>query len=151
MDAGTVVIEPGIDAGSMTDDQILALTQRTRVGVVSKLITAGNGGLPGDKEDRDTLFKALDGLDKVALTRKRITADQEQASGVSQAVGLIAALLRQSKTNYNTLEVSDATVLEAPTLGDDVPPPDLVPGETEIHAGQLNYAAFVAGKQAPAS
>lgn len=147
MDAGNAVIEPSIDAGSMSDDQILAITQRTRVAIVNKLVNKTPGGLPDDKEDRDALFKAMEGLDKVALVRKRIAADVEQASGVSQAVGLVAALLRQAKTNYNTVDVDDATVLEAPTLGDEVPPPELVPGETEIHAGQLNYESFVAGKQ----
>lgn len=147
MDAGTVVIDPSIDAGSMSDDQILALTQRTRVGVVNHLANKKPGGIPDDKEDRDALFKALDGLDKVALTRKRIAADVEQASGVSQAVSLISTLLRQSKTTYNTVDVDDATVVSAPTLSNDIPEPELVPGETEINAGQLNYDAFVAGKQ----
>lgn len=149
MDTGTVVIEPVIDYSQMTDDQILALTQHKRVTIVQHL-TRAPGGIPGDKEDRDALFKSLDGLDKIALTRKRIQADQETTAGVTQAVGVITQLLRQSKLNYNTVDVEDVDASEMPKLGDDVPAPILVPGETEINAPQLDYDSFVAGRQAAA-
>lgn len=148
MEAGTVVVDPCIDAGSMTDDQILALTQHTRVKIVKNLVNKTPGGLPGDQEERDALFRAMDGLDKVALTRKRIDADKEASSGVSHAVGLVAALLRQSKTNYSLADVVD-TNREIPRLSDDIPDPVLVPGETEINAGQLDYDSFVAGRAQP--
>ena len=149
MDTGAVVIEPSIDAGSMTDDQILAFTQRIRVDQVNHILKTKPGGVIECKEDREYLIKNIEGLDKVALVRKRIAADKEAATGVSQAVGLISALLRQSKTTYNTTDVVDVSA-PAPKLSSDIPEPDLVPGETEINAGQLSYDEFVAGKQ-PAS
>lgn len=151
MDTGTAVTEPVIDYGQLTDDQILAFTQHTRVNIVKSLVAKAPGGLPGDKEDRDALFKSMEGLEKVALTRKRITADTESNAGVSQAVGLITQLLRQSKMNYNTGDITDVEDSVAPRLGDDIPEPELVPGETEINAPQLDYDSFVAGKQPAAS
>ena len=147
MDTGTAVIEPAIDGGSMSDDQVLAYGQNVRINVVRHLTSNKPGGLPGDKEERDALFKALDGLDKVALTRKRIAADQDTANGMSHAVSLVAHILRQSKSSYNTIDASEIeSTRPTPTLGHDVPPPVLVPGETEIHAPQLDYDSFVSNR-----
>lgn len=144
MDAGQVVIEPVLDAASMTDDQVLRLTQGIRVNIVRELTkkAAANGGLPGDMEDREALFKQLDGLDKLAISRKRIEADREQSTGVSQAVGLISQLLRQSKSHYGDLP--DAADREPPRLDNSVPAPELVFGETEVEPPQLDYNSFVA-------
>lgn len=143
MDQVQVVAAPVIDGASMTEDQVLALTQGIRVGIVRTLTTkaAITGGLPGDSEDRDALFKSLEGLDKSALTRKRIKADQEQATGVTHAVGLISQLLRQAKSNYgNTID--DAT-REIPVLGNQVPEPVLVQGELDQAPAQLDYDSFI--------
>lgn len=144
METGQVVIEPVIDAASMTEDQILQLTQGLRVGFVREITrTAKNpAGLPDCKEQRDALFKNLEALEKVALTKKKIAADNETASGVTAAVGVISQLLRQSKNHYGDLPAIPGR--EAPQLGSHIPPPVMVEGETEIEPAQLNYDSFVA-------
>jgi len=144
METGQVVIEPVLDAASMTEDQVLQLTQTLRVGFVREITrTAKNpGGLPDCQEQRDALFKNLDALEKVALTKKKITADSETASGVSQAVGVISQLLRQSKSHYGDLPVLAGR--ETPQLGSHIPAPVMVEGETEIEPAQLDYDSFVA-------
>jgi len=150
MDTGIEVIDaqPVIDPASMTDDQILALTQSIRIKAIRHLTGKAiqTGGLPGDIEDRDALKHHLDGLEKVALSRKKIAVDQQTNAGMAAAAGMIAGVLRQTSQYYGT-PVSNENVVP-PTLGDEIPDPDLVPGETEVDTPQLEYNSFVASVKA---
>lgn len=143
METGQLVIEPVLDAASMTEDQILQLTQRARVGFIRGIMETAKtaSGLPDCTEQRDALFKNLDALEKVALTKKKITADKEDAAGVSNAVAMFSQLLRQSKSHYG--ELPQLPDREPPKLGDHIPDPVLVEGETEIDAAQMDYDSFV--------
>lgn len=147
MEAGQLVIEPVLDAASMSEDQILQLTQKARVGFVRGIMETAKtaSGLPDCTEQRDALFKNLDALEKVALTKKKITADKEGATGVSNAVHVISQLLRQSTNHYGSLPAHADR--EPPKLGSHIPEPVLVEGETEIEAAQMDYDSFVTKAQ----
>jgi hypothetical protein len=130
----------------MPEDEVLDYTQRVRRTVVTELT---KGGIPGDNNDRALLVQALDGLDRQAMGVKRIKADEKSASGLSEASALVAQLLREAGRSRQNHDVIDVVVREAPTLGADVPRPQLVPGELDIAPRQMNYDEFAAGRPQP--
>jgi hypothetical protein len=134
---------------AMPEDEVLDFTQKVRRGVIKDLLK--NGMVPGDNSDRSLLTSMLDGLDRQAVGIKRIKAEEKAASGMSEASALAAQLLKEAgRTRIGGDDVVDVPVREVPTLGDDVPRPQLVPGETDISPRQSNYEEFAANRpQAP--
>jgi hypothetical protein len=128
----------------MSEDQVLAYTQGKRRVIIDKLTEAGK--VPDEKTEVSLLVSALDGMDRAALTQKRIKADEKSAQGMAGAANIIAKLLTQvnSKGKNTDLENSSSAPL---TLGDEIPAPNLVPGETEITPGQMDFDSFTASFQ----
>lgn len=127
---------------AMPEDEVLDYTQKVRRGVVKDLLK--NGMVPGDNSDRTLLMNMLDGLDRQAVNLKRIKAEEKAATGMSEATALVAQLLKEAgRTRLDTGDVVDAEVRVVPSLGDDIPRPDLVPGEMEISPRQTNYEEFM--------
>jgi hypothetical protein len=134
------VVTPG-----MNEDEVLAYTQNLRVRII-KEVTKG-GVVPDDRSAQSLLMNQLDSLERTALTSKRIKADEAAAETGAGAAALIAKLLSQAGSGRREeTDIIEARVV--PVLGSDVPEPVLVPGETEIAPGQLDYDSFMA-KHAP--
>jgi hypothetical protein len=128
----------------MSEDQVLAYTQSKRRHIVEKLTI--DGKVPDEKTEVSLLISALDGMDRAALTNKRIKADEKASQGIAGAASVIAKLLTQvnSKGKSTDLEIISGAPL---TLGTDIPAPDLVPGEIEITPGQMDFDSFTASFQ----
>lgn len=124
----------------MNEDQVLAYTQGKRRNIVDKLTNAGK--VPDDKTEVSLLISALDGMDRAALTQKRIKSDEKAAQGISGAAAVIAKLLIQVGSNNSTHQISDS--ITPPAIGKEIPDPLLVPGEAEINPGQLDFDTFTA-------
>lgn len=124
----------------MNDDQVLAFTQGIRVKAIGTLTQ--RGAVPEENSDRNFLINMLDGLDRQALGNKRLKVDEQTNNGMVNAANLVAHLLN-TVTGVKRL---DNEVIEGhvtPVLGNEVPTPQLVPGETEVNPGQLDYNSFI--------
>jgi hypothetical protein len=124
----------------MNEDQVLAYTQSKRRKIVDKLTDAGK--IPDDKTEASLLISALDGMDRAALTQKRIKSDEKSAQGMAGAASVIAKLLTQVGSNNKSNHISDD--ITPPTIGKEVPDPQLVPGEAEFTPGQMDFDTFTA-------
>lgn len=131
----------------LNEDQVLARTRGVRLKIVGEL-TKIPTGFPADPDDAKLLVKMLDGLDKQALTTKRMKVDEAIAAG-SAASGkeLIAALLSRVGHAYGG---AATIIIDAPMLShDDVPEPEALPGELEVGTKQLNFETFMAENGRP--
>ena len=125
-----------------SEDQILAFTHSTRKQVVNSLMSKG---VPQDGESLNILLKTVDGMDRAALTRKRIKADEKVADQAAAASGLIAqVLLAVGNRRGHQEPVQTLIHREPPMLGLEIPAPILVEGECEVNPVQTQYAAFMA-------
>jgi hypothetical protein len=125
-----------------SEDEVLARTRGVRLKIVSSLTKTENG-FPADPDEAKLLIKALDGLDKQALTTKRMKVDEKIAAGAAASgKEIIAALL--SKVSHAYQGSGPTIIIEAPVLSlDEVPQPELLPGETELGTKQLNFETFM--------
>ena len=121
----------------LTDEEALRFTQIKRRELVNVLC---DDGIPRDPKDRAMLLKALDGMDRQALTNKRIageTAGNEAARMAAQAMNVLFEKLG----NQNPFQKEGAgRVIDAPQKF--VEKLELVPGETEIGIASLDYDSF---------
>lgn len=130
-------VRPPVDVSN--DDHVLNYTQSVRVGIVHELTRTGK--VPAENSDRHMLMSALDGLDRAALGKKRIMADQAQTASDSAAQKLISQMLVRMSGRRNAV-AEDA--VEIPRLTAEVPEPVLVPGETAVDDGEgMNYEKFM--------
>jgi hypothetical protein len=131
-------IPPALD-----EDQVLAYTQNVRKNIVADL-TKGKA-FPENKGQQILLMQALDGMDRAALTSKRIKSDEKTSQGVAGAAGIIAQMLSQMGGMVHMPKPVDGEIVnvEPKMLTEEIPEPQLVPGEIEINAGQMDYNSFV--------
>jgi hypothetical protein len=130
----------------MTDDEVLDYTQLKRRQVVDHVTRDGFTNL--DNEDMGLILKAVDGMDRTALTRKKIASDEKIADKDLQAAGVISTIFAKFG-NKNPFE---RTV--NPGAGAGAPTPDLsqlpaietVPGENHIGQIDLTYDSFLASR-----
>lgn len=125
-----------------TEEDVFNYTQNTRKKIVKQLFK--NDTIPGDKSEQIMLMQALDGLDRTALGTKRIKAEQENAKELSAAASAaVANVLKQVNNSKRNLDLTDVTDVPVPVLSSEIPDPELVPGETEVGATQLDYNTFM--------
>lgn len=115
----------------LEDQQTLEKTQRIRNEVVDELM---DGGAPRSKEDREFLVKLLDGMDRVAINRSKIKAEEKTAKANGETNNIIANILR--RVTANTTHEIDHTV-KPPELPNDLHI-EVVPGETHIGTTSLD-------------
>ena len=112
----------------MTDDDYMAFTQRTRKAFVHHLMEGGE--FPRDPKDRGQLLTALADMDRTALGRKRISADEEMANKNGEVFEVYNRLLTQLN-HQNPLKGNRGNVipeLDHHQLGHH----ELEPGETDV-------------------
>jgi len=129
---------------AMSEDQVLAYTQSKRRAIVEEITK--EGAIPKDRSEATLLIQALDGMDRSALTQKRIKADEKASDAMAGSAAIVAKLLN-SIGSTRPADTVDVVARETPTLGDDIPDPVLVPGETTINPPQLDYDTFMSGFQ----
>ena len=122
------------------EDDVLAFTHSKRKIIIDHML---KGGVPEDPALTKVILSALDGMDKAALTRKRIKVEEKQSNNQEQAAALIAKLLVASSDRRPSDNLSIAAFI-APVLGMDIPNPILVVGEAGGGCEQQTYETFIA-------
>jgi hypothetical protein len=125
--------------GAMSEDAVLSFTQATRMGIVRELVKPGK--VPEDRGQQALLMQALDGLDRQALTKKKIDADNGMATAQAQAAGIISRLL-EHVPRVKSGTIIEGVTRELPLLGNAIPEPQLVPGEIDTHPTQMDFETF---------
>lgn len=126
------------------EDSILAFTHGKRKEIVTALT---NKGVPDDNAQVSLLLSTLKDMDHSALVRKRIKTDEKAIDRESEAAQVYATLLAkgQIKGLYETHVIENRVI---PTLGNDIPNPVLVPGETDIGVSVETYDTFMEKQRA---
>lgn len=84
------------------DQSLINLTSNTRERIIHDLVKEG---IPTDKEDREFLIKAMDGLDRTILSKAKIKVEKELQNTQQDAVNLVANILsRFDVKNTNQVE-----------------------------------------------
>jgi hypothetical protein len=107
----------------MDNDKDLELARKRYLDIFDKLNTKD---LEEDTKKAMVALKCIDGLAKIALANKKIESDKVNASENAQALKeLVASFSLNNKT-----AVVDVNK-EIPTLPNDLPEPECVPGELD--------------------
>jgi hypothetical protein len=140
-----VEVLPEVTAADVPDeDQVLAYTHQQRKRIVKELTEKG---VPvTDTKQMSILLGTLDGMDRQALSRKRMNADKEIAKGQQDAnAELLASVL---KNIPNVARPPEGTPISgeqaAPRLPDNIQAGTLVEGQTEKAPPQDTYQSFMA-------
>ena len=125
------------------EDSVLAFTHHHRKEMVGHLYK--NNQLPVEPDDRKLLLSTLKDMDASALGRKRIKVEEQANNNQEQAAGMIAQLLQRATLNNNRPFQSDVPMKDIvpPQLGNEVPDPILVEGETDTIAVQGSVEEFM--------
>lgn len=127
----------------ITDDAVMDYTQQKRMQIIEALTR--DNKLPEDVKEQTTLMKALDGLDKQAMGKKRLIVEDKKADNEKEAAALVNAALRMmSSQRLAHVDVIDVESVEIPTLPDHIPPPVLAPGETDATSKPETFDSFMA-------
>ncbi|MBB5409283.1 hypothetical protein HDG34_003224 [Paraburkholderia sp. HC6.4b] len=135
------------------EDKVLDYTLRQRQAIIVTM--AGNSGESLSKlspREMDVVLAALDGMDRVALGRKRLKSENIALANQAAAAAVIAKILGTpgigqaaprpgGQSDQHSGELRPAI----PMLPCDVPEPVFVPGETDMEAAQMNVDSFMAG------
>jgi hypothetical protein len=116
----------------------LEYTETIRKKLVTSLTA---GGMPKDKGEQQTLLAALDGLDKVTLTKMRISSDNANAGLVQQTAQAITDLLLRVTPSKMK---SEAIHRETPILPEELTINTFVEGEEEMGTQPGSYNEFMA-------
>lgn len=118
------------------EDADLNFYEGVRKQIVTKLTAKG---IPSDLEEASLLLKAVDGGSKVALTKKRLSVDQETNATEQQRQEMIAAVLLNSPTAQQARKRTEAL----PVIEQSIP----LPGETSIGTKEVRYNEMVQSNQ----
>lgn len=124
-----------------SEDSILTFTHMARMQAVAKLTETG---IPTeDPKKMGAFLTTLADMDRAALGRKRLKTEEKLGNAQALAAGAIAEVLR--KTNNGRIwEALEPVDRKAPTLGGDIPEPELVPGEIDTGTRRdVTYDSFM--------
>ncbi len=121
------------------EDSVQAFVHQKRLQLVKAIMVKG---VPDDSESRRDLLTTLKDMDTSALARKKIAADSKGTAQSAAAAAIIARVLGQLSSSTKP-EVASNVPFVTPTLGSDVPPPELIEGETATQLPQESYASFM--------
>jgi hypothetical protein len=120
------------------EEQVLAYTQGKRKKLVE--VMTENNTMPADKGDRMVLLAALSDMDKVSLTKMKIKSEDKNAILAGKSSQAIAELLSKVVPKQFQHKAIPESVF--PVLSDDLPPIELVDGETTLGTQSGNYESF---------
>lgn len=92
-------------------------------------------GTPSDKDDRFLLVNMLNGIEKVAISRAKIAADEQANTAMADMGSVMSALLKRVTPSTHRLEVPE--IREMDTLPSDLEEITFVPGEMDT--GVITY------------
>lgn len=136
--------EPVPDIDYLDMDQVLAFTQKRRVKVINAI--SKNLSNIEDPAMYSALFKGLGDMDKAVVQRKRVGIEEEAAKTADEAARDHAQLLRAITANAMSVPIGESGRREAPKLPKgELPPVELVPGETDQGRHEMTYEGFAKG------
>ena len=118
------------------EDLDLAYVKGKRKDIITELM---KDGVPKDNGTVKIILSALDGISRDALGKKKIKADEAGANGIQNAAAIIAQFLNQTTSSAVTTPVANH---KPPILGDELPRPKLVDGETSTMVANETYYEF---------
>jgi hypothetical protein len=123
------------------DDDVLEYAKMKRVELIESMIDFDTGELPTEAKDRAIFLQALDGLDRVAVAKKRIAGDNVNANKMAEAAAMVSAVLSQVGNQNIFRADAPRTVMDTPVQ---VYAPDLKlkPGELDIGIESNTYDEF---------
>lgn len=126
-------------ASNLDLDVVLDYTHAKRLDLVEALA-------PNIRNDDPKVIghylKALGDMDKAAMGKRRLGIEEAAQESNEAEARASADLLRAMKRDMFSLPLDQAPNRTAPTLSSEVPPPSLVPGETNIGVETLTYDGF---------
>ena len=123
-----------------TDEELdIKYVQSKRKFIVENMMEKG---IPKDRSEQAMLLAALDGLDRSAISRLRIKAEDKNANNMLGAAGIIAQML--TKVNPQTNQIFD---MAPPSLPASIAPIELLPGETDIGTMTISCDEIMANKE----
>lgn len=123
------------------DDSMLNVTQRLRMTMIRS--HTSNGMMPTDPETQTLLLKAAADMDKVALGKKRIKADEKIADTQAQASAVLADVLRQRRTLQAEATQEGIIPKPEPKLGVEFARPHILEGQMDIAPGAQTVETFM--------
>jgi hypothetical protein len=134
------------------EDHVLTYTQKKRQQIVTAMMGEDGEKLNSlEKGDKMVVLAALDGMDRAALGRKRLKTDEKIGASQAQAAALIAQVL-QTPGAMQAGMVIDGQIQErraVPQLPVGLPEPEVVPGEMDSDAAQMDFDTFMAQSLTP--
>lgn len=129
------------DTMPMTEEEVYQHTQSLR----RKIIRMGSKSLEQIQDPKivTNLLKAANDMDKLELGKRRLKNEEQQTRNQAQTHALIADVLNAipSVKNYR---IEDNQQPVNHNLDDsDLPPLDIVPGETDIGTSTMTHEEFV--------
>jgi len=123
------------DILDLEDKQRLELTLRTRDTIIRQLTS---DGIPKDKDDREFLMKALDGLDRTVLSKTKLKIEDKAAQGQQQTTKMIADILYRIDVNNINKKVRETS----PELDSSIQADNIVKDEMHIGVQDFKYNEF---------
>lgn len=121
------------------EDNVLDYTQRKREEVINKLT---QNGMSGDVKELGIILAALDGMDRAALTKKKIQADSEIGSKSAIAGAAITELLTNMRYQMKP-EPAQSVAPDQITAPGHIPTPEVIPGELDGSDPTVNYDSII--------
>ena len=119
------------------DEYELEYTRGKRKEIISELF---KDGPPKESRDISAALMALDGLDRISLTKMRIKSDEGVGNAQVAAASMLAVLLNSPKIKQVGREAEP--IGEIPTLDNDLPEIPVIPGELDNSPRKDTYDEF---------
>lgn len=134
-------VTPAIVLPNLTPDQALAMAQGVRVLVINDLMKGG--AVSGENSDRILLTNMLNGMTSQASAAKRLEADKNNADASAATIAALLSAVDKttifSRPGDNAQVITDADI----TISNNVPTPDMVPGELDVVTAPMDYSTFM--------
>lgn len=114
-----------------------------------------DGKLPEDPKDRALILKALDGIDKIAVSRLRIKQEDKATASNEKIAQLLAGVYKGISATDNPYvkpvekDITPAMMDTIPSIPEHLRMIHLVEGETAINPRQMSYKEFTEGTPMP--
>ena len=122
-----------------TDDDLIDLSQKLRIGVINCLTKNGTE-MPADPDERIELLEAAKAMGALAVSRKRIKADEKINDDVASARSFFASIFSSQAELLESAKRGTIRAERVEELPNDFTP---IEGQDEINPRQETYEEFM--------
>lgn len=122
-----------------TDDDLIDLSQKLRIGVINCLTKNGTE-MPADPDERVELLEAAKAMGTLAVSRKRIKADEKINDDVASARSFFASIFSSQAELLESAKRGTIRAERVEELPNDFTP---IEGQDEINPRQETYEEFM--------